>query len=162
MSKAFTRESDDSPDLPLVLPRPTLPPGIRNYMTKDGAEQLRKEAARLSEERSNRDLNVQVALTRLNLRLRQIEDILLSAVVVETPPAEQNTVRFGAYVTTLDSRGEETVYRIVGIHEVDLDRDWISWQSPLARALLNKQVGDSAIFLTPAGQQTLKIVKISY
>jgi transcription elongation factor GreB len=164
MSKAFTREDDSSQDLPLSAPRAPLPPGVKNYLTIDGAEKFRAEAARLTQERAalGDSPEAKDRVLRLDLRLRHLEEILISAVVVETPPAQQDTVRFGAFVKVHDRSGHDLAYRIVGIDEADIDRDWISWQSPLARALLNKRVGETATFRTPAGSETLTILAISY
>lgn len=62
----------------------------------------------------------------------------------------------------LDRSGVETRYRIVGVDETDLDRDWVSWRSPLAKALLNARLGQRVGFQTPAGEQELEITAIAY
>src|SRR5436190_3981213 len=106
MSKAFTRESDDAPDLP-VLPRPTpaLPPGAKNYLTAGGARRLREELNRLLQEERPRlastadDTEARRSLQMLDQRIYRLQQSLHSAIVVP-PPAEPNdTVRFGATVT---------------------------------------------------------------
>ena len=53
-------------------------------------------------------------------------------------------------------------FRIVGVDETDIDRDWISWLSPLAKALLNSRVGDVLRVKLPAGEDQLSILSIEY
>jgi len=71
-------------------------------------------------------------------------------------------VRFGATVTVTEGDGVETRYRIVGVDETDLDRNWVSWLSPIARALLNGAVGDELLFKAPRGEKKLKVVRVEY
>src|SRR5580704_1503731 len=115
MSKAFTRESDDLPESPLVarLSSP-LPPGAKNYLTPGGAERMREELERLvNEERAGRGKGVATQ----GQRLRQLEESLKTAVVVEPPAKPWDQVRFGATVTVRNKSGEASFYRIVGIDE---------------------------------------------
>lgn len=85
-----------------------------------------------------------------------------SAEIVEAPSTElRDVVRFGASVTVRHSDGED-VYRIVGIDEIDLDRGWVSWASPVAKALLNTRVGQRVRFRVPSGEEQLEVVKIEY
>jgi transcription elongation factor GreB len=81
-----------------------------------------------------------------------------------TPPAPgaSDTVRFGATVTVRENGGVETSYRIVGVDETDLDRNWVSWLTPIARALMNAHVGDRVTFKAPRGAKELEIVAIDY
>jgi transcription elongation factor GreB len=53
-------------------------------------------------------------------------------------------------------------FKIVGINEIDLDKNYISWQSPLAKALMNAKAGDVVTFKAPAGVQKLEILAIEY
>ena len=156
MSKAFTRESDDGPDLPApIRPISALPPGVKNYMTAAGVDQLRAELARLVQAERPRAAS-------LDQRIVHLEAALRSAVVVTVPEKPWNEVRFGATVTVRDRAGEESRYRIVGVDETDMDRDWVSWRSPIASALLNARIGQRVRFRVPAGEQELEIVAISY
>ena len=83
--------------------------------------------------------------------------------MVVPPPAEsEDRVRFGATVTVRDRSGGETRYRIVGMDEVDVDRDWVSWLSPVAKALLNSKPGQRVRFKVPTGEEELEIMAIAY
>jgi len=156
MSKAFTRESDDGPDLPApIRPISPLPPGVKNYITGAGMDQLRAELARLVQTERPRAAS-------LDQRIAQLEAALRSGVVVPVPEKPWDEVRFGATVTVRDQAGEESRYRIVGVDETDVDCDWVSWRSPLAMALLNARIGQRVRFRVPAGEQELEIVGIAY
>ena len=167
MSKAFTRESDDTPDLPILRrPSSSLPPGVPNYVTPDGAQRLRDELERLVQverpalqEQHGAD-EIKERLQRLDLKIRQLEEILQSIVIVPPPSPGEEHIRFGATVAVRDSSGEESCYRIVGVDETDIDRGWISWLSPLAKALLNARVGDRVRFRLPAGERELEILRV--
>jgi transcription elongation factor GreB len=166
MSKAFTRESDaDSDD-----PAPTrllsaLPPGAVNYMTPGGARRLREEVARMMD--IERPALIAAGESRkaaaLDMRVVQIGESLRSAVIVPPPmdPGERDTVRLGANVTVRRHSGEAR-YRIVGADEVDLDRGWVSWFSPIARALLNARLGQQIRFRFPSGEESIEILDITY
>ena len=157
MSKAFTRESDDLPDRPTRSPLPSLlPPGVKNYLTPDGARRLREELDRLIEiERSRR-------LPSLDQRIHYLGQCLDSAEVVPPPPKPWEQVRFGATVTVRDGGGGGSSYRIVGIDETDIEQNRVSWLSPIARTLLNARLGQRVRFKFPSGEEQLEIVRISY
>ena len=172
MSKAFTREDDDVPERP-VLPRsaPALPPGAKNYLTPDGERRLRAELERLTQTEPSPPADATAADTAVGVQSRetaglqrrlQLEKSLQSAVVVAPPPGPWEQVRFGATVTVRDASGTETRYRIVGVDEMDVDRDWVSWVSPIARALLNGRVGQRVRLKFPGGEQGVEIVGIAY
>src|SRR6185503_13434930 len=144
VSKAFTRESDDAPELPIRLRLPLpLPPGVRNYLTANGAQQQREELDRLLNiERpqlaaSPGDDGAVRRLHSIEERIKYLQQSLHSAIVVNPPAAPDYRVRFGATVTVRNPDGEESCYRIVGAGEADVDRNQVSWSSPLAKALLN-------------------------
>jgi transcription elongation factor GreB len=65
-------------------------------------------------------------------------------------------------VTVREYNGAESRYRIVGVDETDLDRGWISWVSPLAKALLNARIGQRVRFKLPSGEEELEIVGVAY
>ncbi|MBI5394663.1 MAG: GreA/GreB family elongation factor [Verrucomicrobia bacterium] len=169
MSKAFTRESDDVPERP-ELPRRAvvLPPGEKNYITPGGARRIREELERLVEVERPRlagapdESDTKQQLQALDQRIHQLHESLQSAEIVGPPAAPWDEVRFGATVTVRDRRGGESRYRIVGIDEADVDRDWVSWLSPIARALLNARLGQHIRFRFPAGEEELEIAGITY
>ena len=77
-------------------------------------------------------------------------------------PSNQDKIYFGAWVTLEDENDEETTYRIVGPDEFDLSLKKLSMDSPLAKALLGKNLGDDIIFKTPEGDKELYIAAVSY
>jgi transcription elongation factor GreB len=166
MSKAFTRD-DDSSEPVLQRPVSPLPPGVKNYITADGAKRLGDELKQLREvERprvvtSNDPAKLEL-LQKIDLRIAYLDQSLQSAEVVSSPAVSDGKVRFGATVTVRDKNGTETKYRIVGVDETDIDRDWVSWRSPIAKALLNAGMGQRVKFQIPAGLQDWEIVAISY
>lgn len=168
MSKAFTRESDDAPEAP-VLPalRSALPPGAKNYITPAGAQRLRTELDALIEQRlkiasfPDAETN-KTALSSPDQQILRLQHSLESAVVTPAPPPPWERVRFGATVTVRDERGKESEYRIVGVDETDIERGWVSWVSPIARALLNARLGQCVRFKFPAGEALLEITRITY
>jgi transcription elongation factor GreB len=169
MSKAFTREENDGPDIPDLPPLSSaLAPGARNYITAAGAQKLRDELQRAVEMtrpslvNSSDDPDAKRQLARLDQRIVQLEESLQSAEIVSPPDGAAEFVRFGATVTVRESDGNEATYRIVGVDEIDLDRGWASWMSPIAKALLNGKRGDRIRFKFPSGEETLEILNIRY
>jgi transcription elongation factor GreB len=168
VSKAFTRESDehDAEEIPSV--RPKLPPGAKNYITSEGANLLRENLNQLLEKRragaamdSGIDAEARAEQRRIESAIRKLQSIL-DSVVIAGIPADQDRIAFGASVLLCHSNGEEEHYQIVGADESDPAQGRISWLSPLARALLNQKAGDKIRFRSPAGEEELKIVKVSY
>ena len=163
MSKAFTREDDDTPERPLIRRAASaLPPGTKNYLTPDGERRLRVELERLVERSRVAASPEEGDLRAVQERIVHLEQSLRTAVVVPPPAATENRVRFGATVTVRESGGEEARYRIVGVDEADVDRDWVSWLSPIAKALLNARVGQRVKFKFPSGEKELEVVAIAY
>ena len=82
--------------------------------------------------------------------------------VVTTVPDNLKKVFFGAWVTVEDVEGEEQRYRIVGPDEFDMEDDYISMDSPVAKALLGKNLDDEITIVLPKGKQELVIIDIEY
>jgi transcription elongation factor GreB len=169
MSKAFTRDENEGPEIPDLPPLTSvLAPGAKNYITPAGAQRLRDELQRLVEGTrpqlfdARDDPDAKRQLARLDQRIRQLEESLQSAEIVGPPDSSENVVRFGASVTVRESNGEETTYRIVGLDETDAENNWVSWMSPIAKALLNRKKGERIPFKFPSGQETLEIKGIRY
>ena len=130
VSKAFTREEDDAAPLaPVKRRRVPLPDGVPNYVTAAGARALRAEMAAGGDE----------------VRMQELAEHLGCAEIIEPEPDDQ--VRFGSTVVT--STGAR--YRIVGAIEADPKQHAVSWQSPIARALLGARVGDEVVL--PGGDE---------
>ncbi len=104
-------------------------------------------------------------------RLRQIDSRLrflmkrMDLAVIVDPQTQQGLEKifFGAWVTLYSlERETEHVYRIVGQDELEPSKGYISWVSPLARALLGKQVGDVVRVETPGGTESYEVQEVSY
>ena len=160
MSKAFTRESDDSDGDDLLSRRPQLPPGTRNYVTRQGAAKLQQRLETLLAKKHTAQ-NSEADLKKLDTAIRNLKLRLDSFVMVE-PPADPEKIAVGAFVHVRRRNGEEDTYQIVGVDESDPEHGAISWISPLAKALLSKKAGDKISFRFPAGHDELQILKVWY
>jgi len=157
VSKAFTKEGegDSLEDLP---PVDAWPEGVRNYLTPTGFTALQQEIAALREAPrgdARRKLSLEQRLQALLQRLEAAE-------VIEPAAQPRDVVRFGATVTVEDEDGHERRYRIVGVDEADPKRGWVSWRSPIARALTGRRVGDTTTLHTPARDEELTVTAIDY
>jgi transcription elongation factor GreB len=98
-------------------------------------------------------------------RIRFLTKRLEEATIVD--PVEQQEIAngrvlFGCTVTVENEEGEEKVFSIVGADEFDGSRGYVSWKSPIGRALLGSSEGDQVAFATPGGQTELEIIKVEY
>jgi transcription elongation factor GreB len=166
------------------LPRPEAPQG-KNYITPDGLQRLKDEHRfLLTRERpaitkvvawaaSNGDRSENADYQYNKRRLREIDRRIrflmkrIDAAQVVNPEAPRTGtaathVFFGATVRYATPGGVERVVSIVGADEVDLDRHYISWMSPLARALMKAGEGDRVVLRAPGGAETLEILEVSY
>ena len=105
-------------------------------------------------------------LREIDRRIRFLRKRIDAAEVVDpvAPRAGRAATHafFGATVRYSNGVGAERVVRVVGVDEIDLDRHYISWLSPLARALLNSGPGDSVVLRAPAGTEELEILEVRY
>jgi transcription elongation factor GreB len=191
MSKAFTKESDgDGPEIDEAdqiaeqAEAAALPAG-RNYITPTGLKRLRDELKfLLSRERpavtevvawaaANGDRSENADYQYGKRRLRQIDRRIrfltkrIDAAEVVDPEAARagramTHVFFGATVRFANAAGTERVVCIVGADEIDLDRGYISWVSPLARALMKSGPGDQVVLHAPGGSEELEILEVRY
>lgn len=96
-------------------------------------------------------------------RIKDIEDKLSRAEVIDPSTLNGSKVRFGATVALLNiDTDEEVSYRIVGAEEANLDEGSISVSAPLARALIGKEVGDEVTIDLPAGKRRYEIVSVDF
>jgi transcription elongation factor GreA len=96
-------------------------------------------------------------------RIKEIEDKLARAEVIDPSKLAGDRVAFGATVTVSNAdTGEQSVYRILGADESDLAKGSISVTSPLARSLIGKQVGDEVKVRMPGGERTYEILDIAF
>jgi transcription elongation factor GreB len=163
MSKAFTRESDEADDAPLRSPGTDLPPGVKNYMTPEGAARLRAEIEQLTgvarpAAAASGDAG---ALREVDRRLAFLSRRLELLEVIDPRTHPDDRVRFGATVTVRGEDGAERRYQLVGVDEADPRHGAVSWRSPLATALLGAQVGDTVTFRSPRGDEELEVVAIN-
>jgi len=105
-------------------------------------------------------------LRQIDGRIHFLKNRIEAAEVVdpETPRTGQAKTRvfFGATVRYANAAGAERVMSIVGVDEVDLNRNHISWVSPLGRALMKSAVGDSVVLQAPGGTEELTVLEVSY
>jgi transcription elongation factor GreA len=95
-------------------------------------------------------------------RIKELEGLLSLAEVID-PSKLSGAVKFGATVTLVDEdNDEERTYQIVGETEADIERSLLNIRSPLARALIGKDEGDSVDVKTPGGNRSYEILKIRY
>ena len=146
MSRAFVKEDVDLPERSgRKRSASGLPPGATNYITARGAKRLRDELQKLR------------AANAVSERVVELEQILASIQVVNAPDGPSNSVTFGATVTVKDKKGRTETYTVVGIDELNLKRDAVSWISPIGKALLAADMGD---WITLEDGRAAKIVKI--
>jgi transcription elongation factor GreA len=95
-------------------------------------------------------------------RIQELEGVLGLAEVVD-PAKLSGPIKFGATVTVVDEdTDKETTWQIVGEHEADVDRGLLNIKSPIARALIGKEEGDSVEVRTPGGDRAYEILQIVY
>ncbi|HEU4731103.1 MAG TPA: transcription elongation factor GreB [Kofleriaceae bacterium] len=160
--------------------RPPQPQRSR-YITPEGAKKLRAELdqlwtierPRVTQEvadaaaQGDRSENAEYIygkrrLREIDRRVRFLSKRLDEVTVVSEPPSDPARVFFGAHVTVEDEDGELRTYRIVGGDESDVDKGWISIDSPVARACLGKRVGDAITVRAPRGEVEYTIAAIAY
>lgn len=184
MSKAFTKESKQDDD-DFDEGASPLPVGSKNYITPGGLQRLKDEfqyllkkdrpavtaavswAAKNGDRSENADYQYgKKRLREIDRRLRFLTKRLDIAVEVD-PAAEREAemadqVFFGATVTYARPNGEANTITIVGVDEVDMTRNHVSWISPLARALMKSRPGDAVVLRAPGGVEELDVLDVRY
>ena len=159
------------------------PPQVRSspYITADGARALKAElkelwlqrrqdvvpALRAAAAEGDRSENAEYIyrkkqLAQMDRRIRYLSRRLDEVQVVHAKPPRRDRVYFGARVSLGDGAGGARRYRIVGADEIDAARGWISVDSPMARALLGREIDDAVTVETPEGPADLVILEIDY
>ena len=186
MTDPFTTESDEDSDpeeQPAEETAAVLAP--RNYITPAGLQRLRAELRFCDQGTAGGDRGGRLGggewgsererrlpgtgkkrLREIDRRIRFLRKRVDAAEIVD-PEAPRSGraathVFFGATVRYENGAGTERVVRIVGADEIDLDRHYISWLSPLARALMKSGPGDSVILRAPGGSEELQILEVRY
>jgi transcription elongation factor GreB len=160
-------------------------PKLKNYITPAGLQRLKDEhkflmnrerpavvqvvawAAGNGDRSENADyLYGKRRLRQIDSRIRFLTKRIDAAEVVDPANprsgAAADRVFFGATVTYKDAAGQEHVVSIVGIDEVDLDRHYISWRSPLAHALMKSSPGERVVLHAPTKTEHLEILDVDY
>ncbi|MBL4583129.1 MAG: transcription elongation factor GreB [Pseudomonadales bacterium] len=101
-------------------------------------------------------------LASIDYRIRYLQRRIPKLIVVRQLPDNKQQVFFGAWVTLEDEEEQQLEYRIVGPDELDLHKQYISVDSPLAKALLKKHLDDEVEVTTPAGKRYFDIVGVWY
>jgi transcription elongation factor GreB len=101
-------------------------------------------------------------LRQIDSRLRFLAKRLDELIVVDKTPDDTSKVFFGAWVKIEDSEGNVYQYRIVGPDEFDPDKNFISIDSPMAKALLRKTEGDEIVVNRPNGTTDFMVISIRY
>jgi transcription elongation factor GreB len=160
-------------------------PKLKNYITPAGLQRLKDEhrflmhrerpamtqvvawAASNGDRSENADyLYGKRRLRQIDSRIRFLTKRIDAAEVVDPETPRQGSaatrVFFGATVRYADASGDEHVVSIVGIDEVDLDRRYISWMSPLARALMKSGPGETVLLRAPKKMEELEVLEVRY
>ena len=179
MSKAFVKEEGDAPD-DEAAHEPKLPSTGKNYITPAGYARLEAElrklveverpevvktvawAASLGDRSENADyIYGKRRLREIDRRVRFLIKRLEGAEIVNSSGRDTDQVFFGATVKLKSLSGEKSV-TIVGVDEVDPSHGRVSWVSPIARALIKAREGDTVTLHTPAGDERLEILEVTY
>jgi len=182
MSKAFTTEEPPSEPDDDENEAEALPAGVKNYMTTAGFATLQNELNWLYREERPKIVEVvswaagngdrsengdylygKKRLREIDRRLRYLTKRLESAEVVD-PKKQQKLekVFFGATVTYVREDGTEHTVTLVGPDEADVSKGKISWLSPVARALMKAQAGDTVEMKSGTKAETLEVLSVSY
>jgi transcription elongation factor GreB len=178
MSKAFVREDADPPEEELEAP--PIPAGSKNYISPAGFARLKAElrelvelerpevvktvawAASLGDRSENADyIYGKRRLREIDRRVRFLIKRLENAEVVQSSGRDTDQIFFGAKVK-VKTKTEVKEIVILGMDEVDPAHGIVSWVSPIAKALLKAREGDSVTLRTPAGEEKLEILEVSY
>lgn len=165
MSRGFVKE-DDQEEIPIVPPRADLPEGVPNYVTQAGMDELLEEKQALMDERSNLDIadenEKRIAFNFINAKLHLLENRIASAQIVKQKKQGQDEIRFGAVIRLkVAANNSIQTFQIVGVDEANFSKGKIAFTSPLAKALINKKIGDKAILKRGQKDLVFEIIDIT-
>ncbi len=164
MSKAFTKEDSGAEEALPVRPRPAS--GEKRYITPEGYRALQEELLAAQGPDTGAQgltpLEAGVRRKERERRAQQLAAVLEEVRVVEPDEAQAGRVFFGAWVEVEDEDGGRARYRIVGPDEADVKAGRLSVESPLARALLGKEVGESVLVERPRGAVEYTVTRVDY
>lgn len=168
MSRGFVREEDQE-EAPFIPPRAVLPPGVTNYVTQQGYQQLIKERQDLEAGRRGLDISSDKekrhATAVIDGKLNLLNERISSARILKPEDQPKGEVRFGATVKfrfLSVNQNSEQEFTIVGVDEADIKQRKIAFLAPLARALTGKKVGEKAEVVMAGKDQELEILGITY
>ncbi|HBH85242.1 MAG: transcription elongation factor GreA [Bacteroidetes bacterium GWE2_41_25] len=166
MSRGFVKEEDQE-EVPMVPQRAYLPEGVTNFVTLTGMEQLLAEKEMLINEKDNlastNENEKRIALNHINAKLQLLNNRIAGARVVDLKEQSQNEIWFGAMVTLKNKvYGDIQIFQIVGVDEANIAKGKISFISPLAKAMINKKVGDKITLKRDSGDVVFEIMDIAY
>jgi len=166
MSRGFVKE-DDQEEVPIVPQRAYLPEGVTNFVTQAGMDQLLAEEQMLINEKENlsntNENEKRIALNYINAKLQLLNNRISEAKIVDLKEEPQNEIRFGAIVTLKTEVSDKIqIFQIAGVDEADIAKGKISFLSPLAKAMINKKVGDKISLKRDREDFVFEIVDIAY
>jgi transcription elongation factor GreB len=127
------------------------------------ATQAVAEAAAMGDRSENAEyIYGKKRLREIDARMRFLAKRINELIIVDRVPDDTSKVFFGAWVEIEDNNGNEYEYRIVGPDETDPDKNYISIDSPMAKALLRKAEGDEVVVSRPNGTSTFIVTSIRY
>lgn len=166
MSRGFVREEDQE-NIPMVPPRADLPPGVTNYVTRVGLDELLAEKQRLLEEiktlDSSNENEKRIAANHINSKLQLLENRIISAKIIKLSEQPQDEIRFGATITLKIAANKQVqIFQIVGVDEANISKGKISFTSPIAQVLINKKAGEKAILKRGTANVVFEVLEIAY
>ncbi len=151
------------------------------YITRGGATSLREELQYLWRKKRPQVLSALAAaaaegdrsenaeyiyrkkqIAEIDRRVRYLSKRMDDLRIVDQLPADRHSVYFGARVELTDQAGKGYCYRIVGADEFHLEKTWISVDSPMAKALIGRKLGDKVTVVRPQGTAVFEITAIRY
>ena len=185
MNKAFVKESDNDDDDDALALAQQIPAGSKNYITPAGHKAIKDELLQLIDvdrpevvrvvhwaaSNGDRSENGDYIYGKKRLReidrrirflIRRLDTAEVVDPMVRRDADNEDQIFFGATVTVRGRDGGDRTISIVGVDEIDTARGYVSWVSPIARALIKAREGDTVTLKTPGGTEELEILAVRY